>query len=582
MKNKFLNIIMLALFVAVMPACNDFLEEEPSDRLSTDYLETSEGIESAVNAAYSSLRYFYTGGGSENGIKMTSYGTDEWEKGPDGNETLSSYQDGILDAGISMAWTWGYTEGINPCNAVVQYAPDAAMSQEDRVYAVSQARFLRAFWYFILVQTYGEVTITLDLPTEPTTTATRAPLADVFEVMKADVDYAVENLPALAIEPGRATQAAALHLRSKLYLWKATSEIADSQADYQQAYDDSKRIIDNRATYELEIYPDFFDMFYPGNEHNSESIFTVERNADEDYNDYADDNYKSNMASFFFRPNYNTLVNGLERSTGYYYGRPWHRLRPTDYLLEHVFADREDDKRYDNSFQTVWLFNDAETIDDPNFQVGDTAIWLPGVETGYNTDVHVKRIFTPSQYFGGENSEGLSIYPSLTKFNDIDRPTTQDPSVRPIIVYRLAETYLIAAEAAMFLGMPDEAHDLVAVVRERAAYDPDRSGSANALAAQRLVNRIPVLDGSDEARNWLLDERSRELVGEFTRWWDLTRSRTSGGEIQLVARLRDYMPSMGYAVPASENIQDFHALRPIPLEQLDRTTNDYRQNPGYN
>ncbi|MDI3520068.1 MAG: starch-binding outer membrane protein SusD/RagB family [Anaerophaga sp.] len=581
MKNRFLNIIVLALFVAAISSCNDFLEEEPKSQLSTDYLESAEGVEAAVNAAYSSLRYFYTGGGSECGIKMTCYGTDEWQKGPDGNEVLSVYGDGIKSAGISMPWTWGYTEGINPCNAVLAYAPDINMPEEDRVFAMAQASFLRAFWYFILVQTYGEVTLTLDLPAEPTTTAERNTLQECFEAIKTDVDYAVANLPAQPTEPGRATQAAALHLRSKLYLWKATSDVSAGNSDYQQAYDDAMEIINNQGRYGLAIFPDFFEMFYPGNEHNSETIFTCERNTDVQYNDYADDNFKSNMASFYFRPNYNVLVSGLSRSTGYYYGRPWHRLRPTDYLLEHCFADRTDDKRYENSFQTVWLFNDADAIDDPNFSVGDTAIWLPGVETGYNTNAHVKRIFTPSEYFGGENSEGLSIYPALTKFNDIDRPSTQDPSVRPIVIYRLGETYLNAAEAAMYLNKPGEAHDLVAVIRERAAYDPDRSSTENAIAAQRLVNRIPVLDGSDDARNWLLDERARELAGEFVRWYDLTRSRTESGKNQLVARLNDHLPAMGYPVPASGNVEDYHALRPIPQEQIDLTTNEYPQNPGY-
>jgi hypothetical protein len=96
-----------------------------------------------------------------------------------------------------------------------------------------------------------------------------------------------------------------------------------------------------------------------------------------------------------------------------------------------------------------------------------------------------------------------------------------------------------------------------------------------------LVNRIPVLDGSDDARNWLLDERARELAGEFVRWYDLTRSRTESGEIQLVERLNEHLPSTGYPVPASGNVEDYHALRPIPQEQIDLTTNEYPQNPGY-
>jgi starch-binding outer membrane protein, SusD/RagB family len=580
MNMKFFNISILALLIAVLPACNDFLEENPKSQLSTDYLQTEAGIDAAVNAAYSSLRYFYTGGGSENGIKMTAYGTDEWQRGPDGNAVLSLYQEGIISAGISMVWTWGYTEGINPCNAILQYAPNADMDERARVNAMAQASFIRAFWYFLLVQTYGEVTLFLELPTEAITTAERAPLNECYDVIIKDLEYAVENLPLIASEKGRATQAAALHLRSKVYLAKATSA-AKATNDYQKAYDDAMTIIENSGAFGLAIHEDFFDMFYPGNEHNSETIFTVERNADPIYNNGKDNDFKSNMASFFFRPNYNTLVNGLERTTGYYYGRPWHRLRPTDYLLSHVFADRVDDTRYNSTFQTVWLYNDAPSIDDPNFQVGDTAIWLPGVETGYNANAKAKRIFTPSQYFGGSNSQGLSIFPSLNKFNDIDRATTPDPSVRPIVVYRLAETYLIAAEAAMLLGKADEAKELVSVIRTRAAFNPSRTSTENANAALRLVSRIPNLDGSDEAINWLLDERSRELCGEFTRWYDLTRSRTTAGESMLVYRLNTYMTEKGFPHPAAGNVKPFHVLRPIPQEQMDLTSNDYRQNLGY-
>lgn len=580
MKKKFFNIAILALLITIVPACSDFLDENPKSQLSTDFLESEGGIEGAVNAAYSSLRYFYTGGGSETGIRMTAYGTDEWQKGPDGGSILANYEDGIISGGITNTWTWGYTEGINPCNAVLKYAPNASMDENAKVYAMAQARFLRSFWYFLLVQSYGEVTLNLELAEEAITTATRNSLEECYAAILADVDYAVTNLPDLPTEKGRATKAAALHLRSKVYLARATSKVKKA-SDYQNAYDDAREIIDNQGKYGLAIYEDFFDMFYPGNEHNSETIFTVERNADPVYNNGKDSDWKSNMASFYFRPNYNVLVAGLSRSLGYYYGRPWHRLRPTDYVLEYVFADRVDDTRYNSSFQTVWLYNDAPEIDDPNFQVGDTAIWLPGVETGFNANAHVKRIFTPSQYYGGSNSDGLSIFPSLNKFNDIDRAAIPDPSVRPIVIYRLAETYLNAAEAAMYLNKPTEAADLVAVVRARAAFSPDRTPTENAQAAQRLVNRIPVLDASDDARNWLLDERSRELIGEFTRWYDLTRSINEAGDTQLYARLKTYLPQKGYAVPASANIQKYHALRPIPQEQLDLTTNDYGQNPGY-
>lgn len=584
MKKTIFNIAILALTAFLMPSCSDFLDENPKSSLSTAYLETDEGIEAAVNAAYSSLRYFYTGGPSDGVIRFTAYGTDEWQRGPDGSDVLDEYKEGILSAGLNMAWDWGYTEGINPCNAIIQFAAESkSMSDDVKTSVVAQAKFVRAFWYFILVQTYGEVTLTLELATEAKTTATRSSMKEIYDIILEDANYAVENLPATSELKAKATKAAALHLRSKIYLAKATNTAVKEASDYQNAYDDAMNIINNQAEYGLAIYPDFFDMFYPRNEYNSETIFVVDRNTDPLYNDSKEGSYKANYASFYYRPNYNTLIpSGLDRSTEYYYGRPWHRVRPTNYLLEHVFADRTSDTRYNSSFQTFWLFNNADGIKDPNFAVGDIAVWLPGAESGYDASVKAGIIYKPSQYFGNENSDGKSVYPSLNKFNDIDRPTTMDPSVRPLVVYRLAETYLNAAEAAMYLGKADEAKALVSVVRERAAYSPDKTALKVTQDAQKLVAGIPVLDASDDARNWLLDERMRELAGEFVRWYDLKRSVTEDGTIQLLARLNDYLPSVGYPVPASGNVKDFHVLRPIPTSQIDLTSGTpYPQNPGY-
>ena len=584
MKKTIYNIAMLALIVFVMPSCSDFLDEDPKSQLSTAYLETDEGVEEAVNAAYSSLRYFYTGGQSDAVIRYTAYGTDEWQRAQDGSEIIDQYKADLLSAGLNMAWDWGYEQGINPCNAIVQFAEQStSMSENVKKDVVAQAKFIRAFWYFILVQTYGEVTLTLELAKDAKTTASRNTYKELYDAILEDVSYAVDNLKLTSQPNGsKATKAAALHLRSKVYLAKATNEAVKEDSDYQNAYDDAMDIINNQAEYGLAIQPDFFEMFYPRNEYNEETIFLVDRNADPLYNNAKDDDFRGNFASFYYRPNYSALVPGLERSTDYYYGRPWHRVRPTNYLLEHVFAERESDTRYNSTFQTVWHMNDADAIDDPNFQVGDIAIWLPGVESGYDASVKAKAIFTPSQYFENEKNDGESIYPSLNKFNDIDRPSIPDPSVRPLVVYRLAETYLNAAEAAMYLGKADEAKDLVAVVRRRAAYSPDKASDKIALDALRLVAGIPVLDASDNARNWLLDERMRELAGEFVRWYDLKRSVTEDGTNQLLARVNDHLPTVGYPVPASGNVKEFHILRPIPVTQIDLTTGEpYPQNPGY-
>ncbi|MEL7161131.1 MAG: RagB/SusD family nutrient uptake outer membrane protein, partial [Bacteroidota bacterium] len=67
----------------------------------------------------------------------------------------------------------------------------------------------------------------------------------------------------------------------------------------------------------------------------------------------------------------------------------------------------------------------------------------------------------------------------------------------------------------------------------------------------------------------ILEERAKEFVAEGKRWFDLVRTD------KLVERVRLHNPG------GAPNIQDFHVLRPIPLTQIDRTSNDYPQNPGY-
>jgi hypothetical protein len=128
---------------------------------------------------------------------------------------------------------------------------------------------------------------------------------------------------------------------------------------------------------------------------------------------------------------------------------------------------------------------------------------------------------------------------------------------------RLAETYLIAAEARLRNGEPGIARQHVNTVRDRAAR-PDENGdkSANQAALRALVPDPITID-------FILDERGRELLGEMHRWFDLVRTGT------LVERVRAHNPFGG------PNIQEHHALRPIPQDQIDRTSTEFPQNPGY-
>ncbi|HWW42146.1 RagB/SusD family nutrient uptake outer membrane protein, partial [Pedobacter sp.] len=144
------------------------------------------------------------------------------------------------------------------------------------------------------------------------------------------------------------------------------------------------------------------------------------------------------------------------------------------------------------------------------------------------------------------------------KYLDPNRLTVNENSHRPIMVFRLAETYLVAAEAAFKLGQNEAAAAYLNTLRTRAA--------APGKQAQMQVT------ASDINIDFILDERSRELFAENVRWFDLVRTG------KLLERVRKYDD-----FEAKNNIKDFHVLRPIPLSQINAVTvgTPYPQNPGW-
>ena len=134
-------------------------------------------------------------------------------------------------------------------------------------------------------------------------------------------------------------------------------------------------------------------------------------------------------------------------------------------------------------------------------------------------------------------------------------------------MFRFAELYLIAAEAAIKGGgTPQQAADMINVLRARAARKMNQTPAeyAAALTAQQVTAGQMDID-------FLLDERSRELFAEDTRWWDLSRTK------KLVERVKLYNDE------TKGGVQDYNMLRPIPQSQIDRVTEgpQYPQNPGY-
>jgi starch-binding outer membrane protein, SusD/RagB family len=544
---KKLNQYILALSALLFASsCSDMLDENNQSNAVSTYFDTRTGWEDALRGAYSQMRSFYA---TERGMSTTVFGTDTYTNGSDGSFKAFNQYTTDLDARQSILreiWTDFY-RGINTANTVIGRADQVPnLDPVLKATRLGEARFLRAHFYFILVQLFGDVHLTLDESKEPSTQAARSSVSEIYQVIVEDLEFAIANLPDKQPDWGRVAKPAAQHLLARVRLTRATRDPqANAQGEYQAAADLANTVI---TGYTFKLLPDYAKVFEQGaGEINDEVIWSVQ---------YTNDpltNGGGNNAHVFFLMEYDVQP-GMQRDVAN--GRPFKRFKPTNYTLG--LWDRSKDSRYAKNFKHVFYANKPGTYKingkDVTLASGDTAIWLPGVELPSSVINSKKyQVITPSKYTE-------KLYPSLTKFLDPQRANLSVfEGSRDFIAFRLAETYLIRAEALMYLGQKGEAANMINKVRQRAAI-PGKEAEMAITADQVTLD-------------FILDERARELLGEQFRWFDLVRTNT------LLTRVKQHNPQ------AAANIKDHHVLRPIPQDQIDRTQNadgsSFGQNLGY-
>ena len=527
------KIVVLIAFISIVCSCGKVLDEELTGGLTADGVFTDEeGINFALNGAYSTLSSFIgSTGNRETGWTMIAFGTDTYTNGSDGGFKYFNTYDSDLNASSAVVrepWDVFY-KGINTANAVIERAPEVLQDKPEVLQNVlGQARFLRGYFYYWLVRIYGPVHYTDTETKGVETEAYRMPLDELYPLIIDDLVFGEENLPSEASEFGRATTWAAKATLADLYL---------TIKDYENAADYADDIIMN-GPFSL-VHP-VSELWNLDNEENSEVIWSTQ---------FSDDlllDNGGNPAHLFFLMEYDKLP-GMLRDTEN--GRPWKRFRPTDYLLN--LYDMED-KRYKATFKTVYYANNPDSAP-PGVQVGDTAVYLPRIpftQAEKDAKPYGVNIFNQDEYTE-------KIYPSSLKWIQPNRVSANNESGdRDFIAYRLAEIYLIGAEAHALKPSSDQTTALAYLneVRKR-AYEVEE------------VADLPVISAVDI--DVVLEERAKELAQEGKRWFDLTRTG------KLVERVQLHNPQ------GAPNVKEYHALRPIPLTQIDRTSTDFPQNPGY-
>ncbi|WP_111669625.1 RagB/SusD family nutrient uptake outer membrane protein [Algoriphagus litoralis] len=540
----------LALTLSFAYSCQDALQEDVISQIGNDYLNTASGFNDGVNAAYTSLRSWY---GTERGHNMTEFGTDIYTNGADGSwKFMNTYtnQFDSQNGHVRELWDELY-RGINTCNAVIDRSENVTgVNDATKKQRIAEVKFIRAHHYFLMVQLFGPIDLQLSENTVPNKVVSRAPVSAIYDAVIADLQAAIPDLEAAkaSSQYGRVTRPAAQHLLAKVYLTRATSEAAQG-SDFASAEPLLKSVIND---YGFTLLPQFSQVHQFGNERNDEVIWAIQYTRDPLTNG------GGNNSHVFFLMEYDVQA-GMRRDTQN--GRPFKRYRMTDYAINTVFADRENDSRYKASFIDVYYsnrpgtFNTSFDLSKPSvtYALGDTAIYIPGFEMSLEERAKKPyQVLVPSRY-------DERLFPGLKKHLDPGRADlTQFEGGRDFIAMRLAETYLLLAESLLRQGKVAEATEAINAVRRRAAF-PGKESEMEITAAEMTFD-------------FLVEERARELIGEQFRWLDLKRWGL------LLERVRLHNAQGG------PNIQDFHVLRPIPQNQIDRAeggASGFPQNPGY-
>lgn len=579
MKSKiyFLTIIMLGLFTQ---SCDEYLTEDlVSDVSASSYYTTQSGFEDAVRATYWWMKPFF---GPERGFTMSVFGTDTYTNGADGGHKTLNFYDGALNPtqGFVTATWRDFYRGINQANAVLNRGQDLEINEDLKRTRFAEVRFLRALYYYMLTSHYGDVHLTLEETEGIEIDANPTDIAEIYtSAIIPDLRFAIENLPDSQSDFGRATKPAAEFLLGKALLRRSYKPYAEGN-DAGEAETLLSNVINN---YDFALLDDFAELFVIGNEEHSEIIFSVQNSKSQVDEGLDPEGHRGHLYFLFeydVRP-------GMQRDVNN--GRPWKRFRPTDFTL--TLWDRNVDSRYDKSYKHAWISNnagniptwtaedaaagyvDAADVGMPKFEVGDTALFIPGpqLEDEYDARRIASTRYTVYTYendYCPNCNQRERIFPSLNKWIDDTRPDRQKTQgQRDFILMRLGEAYLLRAEARLQQGDTEGAAADINVIRRRAAVKP----------GDRILNRMATEDrtadmeitAADVDLDFILDERARELIGEGHRWMDLTRTN------KLLERVRLHNPQ------AAPNIQDFHLVRPIPQNQIDRTQGGYPQNPGY-
>jgi hypothetical protein len=288
LKNTFLSVALL-----LMCSCSKYLDKAPLDSVNTEnYWKTEEDAISAINGAYQplqwpklyNLRMWTTDIWAGNSVVGAGGGTDGIETQDIANFVTSTDNAAALDI-----WR-GPAPGILRANLVIQNVPAMDIRESIKNRVLGEAYFLRAHYYFILVQLFGDVPLitTAQTPQDDLRPA-RNSSAEVYQLILSDLEKAVDLLPAknemAATDLGRATKGSALGMLAKVQLTLGN-------------YGETIRHCETLQTMGYALHPQYGDNFNPASKNGVESLFEVQFMGKTNFGFWSNENQSSWVSTF--------------------------------------------------------------------------------------------------------------------------------------------------------------------------------------------------------------------------------------------------------------------------------------------
>ena len=394
----FIGTALLTLFLM---ACSDILEEQPRHIYEPGFFKTEKGVNGGLTSLYAHLRWIY---GQAYYYNTCLTGTDEatYAQSADANfKDMDLSGVGSITASSSRADVlWGAAfPNINTASGIIENAT-AVGGISDAL--IAEARFFRAFDYFMLVQTFGGVPLDLGagelkFNTKPVRVSVRNTVPEVYtKAIFPDLILAVNDLPESGRVTGGVTKTVARLYLAKAYLtygwWlenpnnvptypeaqRVDPDGHNAQWYYQQAYNVAVEGIDNPGPFRL--METYYDVNLGSNDRNMEILLYADHTEASEYyggsslswsNGAAPENFAVWMMTWNY-PNIRSAaspgwvggnsetiprISSVQREAVQALGRPWTRMAPTQGAIKNTFADKTNDSRYDGTFTTVYRGN---------------------------------------------------------------------------------------------------------------------------------------------------------------------------------------------------------------------------------